>query len=211
LDVGKITERWDQSEGPGISRGGRKTAQVEIPESSNHLSSSFVLGALHGKWVKTLIQGLVGGLVWGCKCIENKQKIQSHSNMVPRSSVGLGLPIFDILNMVTWLGWVFLCGKMLIMGLSAEAAAKKQNKKEEKENKSKQKKRRNWSRNRRKKGNGKGNSLLYFYLLACPYSLLSTGIAARAEGPEGQQSVTEAQVLRVPGDCGFPFPHSVLS
>ncbi len=78
-------------------RRGGNTAQVEIPEGSTHVSSSVVLGALHGKWVKALEQGLVGGLVWGCKTSENKQKIQSHSNMVPCSSVGLGLPIFNIL------------------------------------------------------------------------------------------------------------------
>ncbi len=41
--------------------------------------------------------------------------------------------------MVTRLGWVLLCRKMLIMGLSAEAAAKKQKKKEEKERKKQEK------------------------------------------------------------------------
>jgi hypothetical protein len=42
------------------------TDQVNIHESSTHVSSSFVIGALHRKWGETLKQGLVGGLVWRC-------------------------------------------------------------------------------------------------------------------------------------------------
>ncbi len=55
--------------------------------------------------------------------------------MVPHSSVGLGLSIFDIWILWPGCGWFFLCKKMLIMGLSSEAVAKKQKKKKEIENK----------------------------------------------------------------------------
>ena len=72
--------------------------------------------------------------------------------MVPRSSVGLGLPIFDIL--IWWAAWGgFSCHlfvEMLIMGLSAEAAAKKQKKKEEKEKKKQEKEKKEVAKKQKK-------------------------------------------------------------
>ncbi len=90
------------------------------------------------------------------------------------------------------------------MGLSNEAVAKKQKKKEEKEKKKQAKEKKEVVKKQKNEGEQKKvPPCLTLYLLACPYSLLTTDIAARAEGPEGQQSVTEAQGLRVPGDYGL--------
>ncbi len=95
------------------------------------------------------------------------------------------------------------------MGLSAEAVTEKQKKKEEKEKKKQAKEMKEVVKKQKEEEKQKKvPPCLTSYLLACTYYILSTDIAARAEGPECQQSVTEAQGIRVTGDCGlshFPF------
>ncbi len=64
--------------------------------------------------------------------------------------------------MVTRLGWV--CRKMPVMGLSAEAAAKKQKKMEEKERKKQEKEKKEVAKKQKKVPPG-----LPVYLFACSY------------------------------------------
>ncbi len=73
--------------------------------------------------------------------------------------------------MVTRLGWVLFCRKMLIMGLSAEAAAKKQKKKEEKERKKQEKEKKEVAKKQKKevKKQKKVSPFLSAYLFACSY------------------------------------------
>jgi hypothetical protein len=80
LDFKKRKERWDQSEVPG--RSGGKLIRYIYPRAAPTCPPLLSLGPCKGSG-ETLKQVLVGGLVLGCQFIENKQKIQIHSNMGP--------------------------------------------------------------------------------------------------------------------------------